>query len=282
MKNILFVLATIALLASCNSNAQEGPKRYEIKSGIVKYSYSTTGKVVGSSITGSGTESLYFKEYGAVELQEVITKQLTRTKIFGTENTETEHTHSMLKLDNGTSYSVDYDQKKIYQHQDMAMNAIMAFQPNADAGAAGKQLFESMGGKKIGDESILGYSCEIWLLSGVKLWIYKGIMLKSTATVMGITSTTLAQSAEFNISVSDAYFKLPDFPIQKQESFSGVQMDEGDWEDMDTEMDRMNKMSFAEWKEVVQQNDEEMSEMSDEELRKTFDMMQKMLEIRNK
>lgn len=39
-------------------------------------------------------------------------------------------------------------------------------------------------------------------------------------------------------------------------------------------------MSFTEWKKLVQKNDEEMEQMSDAELRRTYNMMQKMIKLR--
>ena len=52
-------------------------------------------------------------------------------------------------------------------------------------------------------------------------------------------------------------------------------------EDMEVSMDKMSKMSFKEWKKLVQENDPEMEQMSNEELKQTYDMMQQMVKLRN-
>ena len=71
-----------------------------------------------------------------------------------------------------------------------------------------------MGGKKIGNETIQGYDCEVWEMPQVKLWLYKGIALKSQANVMGITNTMEATSIQLDVSVSNEDLKLPAFPIK--------------------------------------------------------------------
>lgn len=291
MRKLSILILLLVLTISCKGNENKDSlavtdkqenklKRYEVKSGIVKYTSTISGKVLGSIITGSGTESLYFKDWGAVELVEEKSTQTTNTKIFGKKSTETTNTHTMSKLDNGESYHVDFDKKQIFLRRDMAMDMTKAFHPNADAGDVGKNMLESMGGKKIGNKKFLGYDCEIWDVMGAKQWMYKGVVLKLEMTVMGITTIKEATSAKFNVSVADKHFKLPNYTIQKEEGFMDNEEFEEDIEDMDAEMDRMSKMNFNEWKKLVQENDPEMKQMSDKELKQTYDMMQKMIKMR--
>jgi len=72
----------------------------------------------------------------------------------------------------------------------------------------------SMGGRKTSEENILGYLCEVWETDHIKLWLHKGVMLKSLVMVMGNAHTTEATNIQFNISVSDEALQLPDFPIK--------------------------------------------------------------------
>jgi len=265
------------------ANKQENKlKRYEVKSGIIKYTSTSTGKVMGAVIKGSGTESVYFKDWGAIELIEEQSSQTTTTKIFGKTSTQTTNTHTISKLDNGENYHVDFDKKQIYLRRDMAMDLTKAFHPNADAGAVGKNMLQGMGGKKIGNEKFLGYNCEVWDIMGAKQLMYKGVVLKLEMTVIGITTIKEATSAKFNISVSDNNFQLPDFPIQKEEGFLDNTAFENDMEDMNDNMDKISKMSFEEWKKLAlaDKEDEEMQNMSEEELRQTYDMIQKMIKMR--
>lgn len=255
-------------------------KRYKVKSGIIKYEMTITGNVMGSKITGNGTESLYFTNYGALELAEENSTQTTVTNVFGNKSTNTTDTHTMNKLDNGETYSVDFKQKKIYKQKNLAMELTKRFQPNADAGEVGKEMLKGIGGEKIGNETYKGYDCEIWEAMGVKQWIYKGVTLKSTGTIMGITTTKLATKIEFNTDIDKSKFRLPDYTIVEQDGlFEDVEID-SDLEDMDKNLNQLKNMSYADWKKYAQANDDEMSNMNESELRETYDMIQKMIKMR--
>ena len=278
MKKSSLLIFLFATLVSCNGNSQNTLKRYNVKSGIVDYETIITGKVMGSKISGSGVEHLYFKNWGALELKETQSSQTTTIKMFGKEQIEKTSTHIINKLDNGESYLADLDKKIITVGRDPMMDLMK--ESNTNASDAGKDMLESMGGKKVGIESILGHSCEVWDVMGAKQWIYKGVMLKMEVTVLGIKTVTEATIAEFDVSVADSNFKLPDYPIQQQESFMNNQEFEGEMGEMDNKMQELSKLSFEEWKKMATKNDPEMKEMSDEELHQTFDMIQKVIKMR--
>lgn len=277
MKNLSILFSLIFAISSCNGNAQNKLKRYDVNSGIIEYATTTSGKVMGSTIDGSGTETLYFKDWGAIELKETVLSQTTTMKLLGNASTETEETHTMVKLDNGESWSVDFNKKQIYASRDMAIEMIKANQPNADAGEVGESILVSMGGKKTGTEKFLGYTCDVWEIMGGKQWIHKGLMLKMEITVMGITTKTEATSVKLDVSVPDANFSLPDFPIQETENFMSSDDSPYDAEEMEEGMELMKNLSFEEYKQMVREGDAEMKDASDEELRQSYDMMQKML-----
>jgi len=293
MKKISLIIIVAILMLSCNNSESQNSetaslisnkeknqlKRYDVKSGMIIYSTKTSGKVMGSVISGSGTEKLYFKDWGALELLEEESTSTTKMKMFGKKSTETENVHTIAKLDNGESYHVDFKKKEIYAGRDMAMDMIKVFHPTSDAGKTGKGMADSMGGKVIGNESFLGYDCEIYDLMGSKQWIYKGVTLKMEVTLMGITTTKTATSAKFDISVADSYFELPDFPIIKQEGFMNNEEFDMEMEDYSDEIEQLKKMSYEEWKEIATKEDEELKNMSDKELRETYDMMQSMLRL---
>jgi hypothetical protein len=110
-------------------------------------------------------------------------------------------------------FVVDYEQKVIVQYDpDTLMQS-----EYKDIAKNSKEMLLAMGGKKIGEETIQGYACEVWETPQIKLWLHKGIMLKSVANIMGITHSTEAININLDASVSDADLKLPDFPIQTME-----------------------------------------------------------------
>ena len=295
MKNLYIILALFIITTSCNGNEkksteglsisieQQDPKlkRYEVKSGIIKYKLTINGSVMGSKISGSGAESLYFKDWGNLELVEEKSTKTTKTNIFGQKKTDISTTHTMSKLNNGESYHVDFDRKQIVLRRDMVMELNKTF-AGGNVNKTGQAMLESIGGKLIGNENFLGYDCEIWDIHGAKQLMYKGAVLKIEMTIMGITTIKEATSAKFNMSVSDTNFKLPDFPIKKEEGFMDYEEYEDDMQDMDAKLVELNKMSFEEWKKMAlsDKDDNEMQQMSEEELRQTYKMIQKMIKMR--
>ncbi|WP_299105412.1 hypothetical protein [uncultured Winogradskyella sp.] len=141
-------------------------------------------------------------------------------------------------------------------------------------------MLKGIGGEKIGNETYKGYNCEIWEAMGVKQWIYKGVTLKSTGTMMGITTTKLATSIKLNTDVDKSNFELPDYTIVEQDGLFEDEEIDTDYEDMDENLNKLKNMSFEEWKKYAQANDEEMATMSESELRETYDMIQKMIKMR--
>lgn len=282
MKKLSILIALFIAITSCkgsegNNQDQQQIKRYNIKSGIVEYKTIISGKVMGSKISGTGVEFLYFKNYGAVELKEDISSQTSVMKFFGKEKKETTESHSMNKIENGKNYIVDFEKESITYGN---IPGMMLMGEDSDAEQTGKDMMIAMGGEKIGDESFMGYSCEVWTLLGAKQWVYEGVMLKMEMSTLGITTITEAVIAEFDVSVPDSKFELPDFPIEEAEEFISTSEYEEGMEGMDDEMDKISKMSYEEWKKGAVANDEEMREMSDEELRQTYDMIQKMIKMR--
>ncbi len=297
MKKLSIILALFIVTISCKGNEnkpadslsikteQNKLKRYQVESGIIHFTSTISGKVLGSTMTGTGTEIIYFKDWGAIELKDEKSSETTHIKIFGKTKEETTTKHIINKLDNGEWYTVDFNRKEITARRSMPIDMITAFHPDSDAGDAGKEMIKDLGGKKIGEENYMGYPCEIWEAMGVKQWVHKHITLKIETTVMGVTTSKKATKIEFNIAVPDKHFKLPDFPIIKEESFfdnEDMNFNMDDMEDIDEKMDMLSKMSFEEWKKIslADESDEEMQNMSEEELRKTYDMIQKMVKMR--
>lgn len=278
MKKINILLLLVIVLSSCNGTSQNKLKRYNVKSGIVKYTTTISGKMLGGTITGSGTESLFFKDYGAVELKEAQSTKTTTMKFFGRKKVETAKEHTMNKLDNGKNYLVDFKTKTITENTDPAME--MMKQTNTDAGEAGKSMLESMGGKKVGNETYKDHNCEVWEFPGGKQWIYKGVMLKLDMKVLGIRTVTEATSIKFNASVPSSNFKLPDFPIQKAEGFMGnSQFNSGlNMQGTQEGMEQVSKLSFEEWKKLAIK-DPEMQGKSDKELHQIYEMIKKMAKM---
>jgi hypothetical protein len=152
-----------------------------------------------------GTSKTVFKEWGDVELHE----ETTRSVIMGRE----EKSHQTTKIDSGKVYIVEYEQKSIVEYEP----SMLIESEHKELAKSAKEMMLSMGATKTGEENILDYLCEVWETKHMKLWLHKGVMLKSKVRVMGRTHTTEATNIQFNISVSDEELKLPDFPVKTME-----------------------------------------------------------------
>ncbi|WP_066633044.1 hypothetical protein [Labilibacter marinus] len=287
MNKLSIILTTAIFLFLGITHTKSQIKRYEVKSGKVIYTSSTNGKIMGTTTNGNGTEALYFKDWGITELKESKSTESTVTKMFGQKSEEKTSQHTLVKLDKGKSYTVDFDVEAIYVNKDLALEMMESSDANANASEIGEQMLISMGGQKIGTEKFLGYDCEVWSIAGGKQWIYHGVMLKAELTLMGITTSTVAQSAEFNISVSEDHFQLPNYPIKQSPTTAmgqgmfedmGEMDDEEDWSAAD--MEKLSKMSYEEYKKMVKSSDPEAAKLSDEELKATYNMMQQMLKLK--
>ncbi len=176
-------------------------KRYEIQSAIIEYATSSSGNVMGIQTQTEGKRKIVFKEWGNVELHDETTKSV----IMGREA----HSRQTTKIDHDKVYIVDYQKKSIQQYDP----EMLIRSQYKDLAKNAKEMIRSMGGEKIGNATLLGYDCEIWETQQIKLWLYKGIILRSVTHMMGLTHTVEARDIHLNVSISDKDLKLPDFPI---------------------------------------------------------------------
>lgn len=205
-----FKLLAVLLLTFTLSTLNAQTKRYEVKSGIVEYKITHSGDMMGMKMQGSGVAKTAFKEWGAIEVH----AEESQTVTMGMK----EDDKQITKIENGKVYNVDFDQKVIYEQnmQDMINTE------DKDMVLAGKEMLASMGGKKIADEEFMGYACEVWELMKVKVWLHKGVMLKTEVDMMGIKNKTVATKVEFDVSVPDEALQLPDYPIKKGSKQDGM------------------------------------------------------------
>jgi hypothetical protein len=234
VKSILTFLCCLTLITLPSFAAA---KRYDVKSGVVEYAISSSG-----TVEGSGSSKLQFKDYGDLE----INSQTLTTSMMGMKDT----TRDLSKLENGVIYSVDFDEQVIVVINPETLQEAYG----QDMGQVGLEMLEAMGAEKTGTEKVLGYRCDLWTAQGSSFWLYKGVPLKIVVSTMGMTQTSVATSAKFDVSLSNSEFVLPDYPHKTLE-----QMMEGGMQ-------------------------EEMQGMSDEEkvqMQEAMDMMKNMFDSGN-
>jgi hypothetical protein len=182
-------LLSVLLLMAAMAQAKT-VKRYSIETGMIEYEGNGGGNILGVVSETKGSNTLYFKNYGAVTLEE----QETTTTMSGMVSKE-DKAHTMKKIDNVIVYIVDFERKKIKKGIDPIGSQYLASGKNMSADS--DTQLQKMGGQKIGTEKVLGYPCEVWSIE-----------------VMGIKSGMVAVKATFNKSVPDSKFQLPDYKIE--------------------------------------------------------------------
>ena len=201
MRNMKIWFTVVLALLTIQLSADE--KRYEVKSGIIEYEIQNSGIMMGMETHETGSAVTVFKEWGAVELHSQQSENVTMGQ--KTLNRE------MTKVENGKVFVVDFEQKVIYEYTP----AMLANAKHNELTKSGKEMLESMGGKKTGQEKFMGYECEVWEMMHMRLWLHKGIMLKSEGNIMGIRNSITATKIKLDTPVSQSDLKLPDYPIKK-------------------------------------------------------------------
>lgn len=233
-KYFAILMVMIFLMAE---HAEAVAKRYQIKSGIVKY------KISGQS---NGTEEFYWNGFGQKEARHTE----TTVNIFGIK----QRTRSLLIIDGNWAYS--YNPKtntatKI-NYQEMTKN--MAGKTLA---GYSDSMIEAYGGKKVGTEKVLGKKCTVYELTNFnnyKVWIWKGLPLKMESNFMEFDYLMEAVDIQENAHFDQAKLTLP----------NGARIEEikaGDMPDAAQMQEAMNAMKQMQNSPEYKQAMEQMNQM---------------------
>lgn len=200
MKTLLRVTIILCLIANLSTpiNAQQ----FAVKSGYVAY-----------NLTGSttGTKKIWWDNYGVNSYTE--TESVTLVKMFGITSETHEHNISVMKGDCFWSANLEEGtgQKGKNPYYQLGNDYIESLS-EAEKKQLEQQVMDAFNAEKIGTENLLGYNCDIISVMGAKSWIYKGVILKSDANVMGIHTVETAIKFDKNITV----------PVSKFTPYKGV------------------------------------------------------------
>ncbi len=215
-------------------------KRYDVKSGKIEYTLKGSGNIMGMvQIKSVGKKRVIFDDYGVTNLEEEnkVKKETTMGE------TKVNKNHTLVYMNNAIVYSVDFKKKHITRMRNSGAQIAAMFGGGKNLKESGESIMKSMGGKKIGTDKVLGYTCDVWDLMGSKQCIYKGIPLKIEINVMGIKSTEIATKATFDLTLSKDDFKLPDFPIYDMQ---GNVLDKNNLDAMDAKVNVDNTKDMDE------------------------------------
>jgi hypothetical protein len=206
MKQLL-ILLSLSLITLFINAQNEQSSRFVIKSGYVEY-----------DLTGSttGTKKFWWDNYGDRTRTE--TKSLSIVKMLGFTSKDEQHTISIT--DESTVYSWDLIKGTAYKssiEEYVEMGQEMTEDmTDAEIEKMVDEILESLGGERLGIEKVLGKDCEVIKVMMAKVWIYKGVPLKSQAKVMNIEANETAVKFEENIRIPSSSF-IPDKGIEFEE-----------------------------------------------------------------
>lgn len=236
-KTSLVALIGSSMLMAAGSQLE----MYGVKSGKITYEIKGSGSIMGSKMQTVGKKRVIFDDNGALNLTEE--NKIEKQTIMGQKKTTKSHTMTYMK--NGMVYHVNFDNKRIMRMENVGAGMAMLMGGEQNMKQAGEDMMKQMGGKKIGTDKVLGYTCDVWKIMGsVKQCMYKGIPLRVETNVMGLKTTEVANKAEFDISLSKDDFKLPDFPIYDME---GNKLDKNSLDALDS---KQNAVSSAEQQQL--------------------------------
>jgi len=203
---ILILFASINYLFSGAGVQKSIFKRYPVESGIIYYDIKTAGHSKGFLTKTKGIARLVFDNWGARELKEEDT-----TEIQMGDYNETHDSHTMTLQDNGTIYSVDFDDGTIYKTRDRSLDLSIA--RGEDLSNENIKLIKEMKGVKIGKDEVAGFPCEVWRVKDQKICLYRGIPLRIVIDGPGFHSVRKAVHIAINQPIPKEQFQLPKFPI---------------------------------------------------------------------
>lgn len=190
MKKLNSVLILVLIFAS--SISAQDFKRYQFKSG--KVVYKSTGSM-------TGTETMYFDNYGMLEVKNTkVVMELMGAK---------QETDTKVIINENLIYSID---NKSGNANKMVNPFYSMFPDGGELEKIGEEMMKIMGGKKIGSEVINEKDCDIWEIKKMtaKVWVWKSIPMKTVVNMMGMNLTQTATSVEVDIDVSPDEFKIPE------------------------------------------------------------------------
>ena len=168
-------------------------KRYDIESGTIDYTLSgfTTGK-----------QTIYFDRWGLRE----VTYTESETKMMGIRS----KTNTMTLTDGEWVYNIDLDTKKGTRSKNMNYDEIEQYGKDGSKELT-ENTMKNMGGIKTGTDEMLGKMCDVWEIKkmSTKTWLWKGITLKSSTNMAGMTMDMIATKIDDKSRVTAAKFKIP-------------------------------------------------------------------------
>jgi len=188
----LFFLMGNTLLFSASYHS----KKFDVETGMVRFEISGGGHFtddINISIKGEGV--LRFRDWG---VEALIEENYEERTVGAVKNIN--KIHICEKFENKQRFDVDFETEKILERP-------------MPKGNFEEYYLKDM--VKNGQETIAGYTCDIWEGKGIRKCLYKGIPLLVENYLLGFYYQKKAVEVKLNITASPEKCALPDFPVEK-------------------------------------------------------------------
>jgi len=189
------VNADNAATAEKKEETYSGPRRYLVKSGIIQYQYSGMQ---------TGTETLYFDDYGMKEAKFTDATM----KMMGVEQKRQE----LSILDGDNQYTIDLTKKTGIKMKNPFLSQALTDSDDEAIIKLGEKMMAEEGGKKIGTETVAGKECDVWEIKkmNAKTWVWKALPLKFEMNGMGMKLGMVATSIQENVDIPAEKLAVPE------------------------------------------------------------------------
>ena len=224
--NAYILLIFTVLSVQISTTAQEFHKYYHKSGKLIQ-------KISGSA---TGTQTLYWDDYGNKEYQSV---DMTLDMMGMTQkSTETYLTNGL------DTYHWNNQSPDVYHTKESLTEEFKNRNYTADdyARLSSKMLEKNGFSKKAEKETVSGKDCDVWEMTGqavTRIWGWKNLTLKMEMNVMGMSINYEPQSLELNITVPASIFEVPSGKNVVEET----QPDEKKQAEKEEMLEIMNNMS---------------------------------------
>jgi hypothetical protein len=188
--------AALAVTATSTEALASEIHRYKVQSGMVEYELDGAW---------TGTESLFFDRWG---MREAKTTQAT-IQAMGTSVKR----NQLTLMDGEWTYIADLDAKTGTKMATPQLKELIesARKEGKDLTDLGEEAYARMGGKKVGQETMIGKPCDVWSIEslGTKVWVWQGVPLKTEVDMMGQRLVSTAIKIDEKAEVAEERFALP-------------------------------------------------------------------------
>ncbi|MEM7161653.1 MAG: hypothetical protein AAF487_04355 [Bacteroidota bacterium] len=177
------------------SSAQDKDKLFSSESGYISYELKGMQK---------GTEILYWDDWGNKQRKETEVK----IEMMGFSQTQNSITLTLGDI----VYAIDEEKNTATKMK----NDFLGDASNQEKREFGYRFMEEMGGKKVGEEQLLGKTCEKWTIPDMYSTVYywKTYLMKSETDMMGMKQIVTATEIKLDASVEKGKFDISSYSIK--------------------------------------------------------------------